>query len=189
MQHPQHQHHHYPLHFIRLRRYWYVLSLLVIIPGVISLFTQGLNKGIDFTGGNILDLKFHKSVKGAAIREVLADFDLAKSRIQQSGPRSFIIRTRTLKATENAEVLRALEERHGGVTVRRNDHVGPIIAEELGGKALLALVVACALMLLYITIRFEFLQGVAAVGALIHDGLVVLGVFSFFRIEKMQLTL
>lgn len=171
------------LHFIRLRRIWYVLSLLIIIPGVVSLFTQGLNKGIDFTAGSLLDLKFNRTVEIRQVRQVLADFDLEKSRIQKSGPAAFIIRTRELEETESEKIVDALDKRLGGVTLLRSEKVEPVIGKELTRKAVLALVIASVLMLIYITIRFEFKQGVAAVIALVHDGLVTLGIFSIFQIE------
>ncbi|HIE13579.1 MAG TPA: protein translocase subunit SecF [Desulfotomaculum sp.] len=171
------------VHFIRLRRIWYLLSLLIIIPGVISLFTQGLNKGIDFTAGSLLDLKFKRAVETREVRRVLADFDLERSRIQKSGPAAFIIRTRELEETECQQIVDALGKRLGGVTLLRSEKVGPVISKELTHKAILALIIASVLILIYITVRFEFKQAVAAIVALIHDGLVTLGIFSIFQVE------
>lgn len=171
------------IHFIRLRFIWYTLSLLVILPGLISLATRGLNLGIDFTGGSLLELKFNRAVATHEVRQVLADFGLEKSPIQKSGPDSFIIRTRALDENESKQVIDALGKRLGGVTVLRSDKVGPVIGKELTRKAILAVLIASILMLVYIAIRFEFKQGVAAVVALLHDALVVLGVFSLFQIE------
>lgn len=171
------------IHFIRLRFIWYALSLLVILPGIISLATRGLNLGIDFTGGSLLDVKFARAVETREVRQVLADFGLEKSLIQKSGPSSFIIRTRALDENESGKVVAALDSRLGGMTLLRNEKVGPVIGKELTQKAILAVLIASVLMLVYIAIRFEFKQGVAAVAALLHDGLVVLGIFSLFQIE------
>lgn len=171
------------IHFIRLRFIWYALSLLVILPGLISLATRGLNLGIDFTGGSLLDVKFARAVETREVRQVLADFGLEKSLIQKSGPSSFIIRTRALDENESGKVVAALDSRLGGMTLLRNEKVGPVIGKELTQKAILAVLIASVLMLVYIAIRFEFKQGVAAVAALLHDALVVLGVFSLFQIE------
>jgi len=171
------------LHFIRLRFIWYALSLLVILPGIISLATRGLNLGIDFTGGSLLDVRFARAVETREVRQVLADFGLEKSLIQKSGPSSFIIRTRALDENESGKVVAALDSRLGGMTLLRNEKVGPVIGKELTQKAILAVLIASVLMLVYIAIRFEFKQGVAAVVALLHDALVVLGVFSLFQIE------
>lgn len=170
-------------HLVRARRYFYILSILVVTAGLISLFTKGLNKGIDFTNGSLLDLQFDRAVETQEVRRVLADFKLEKSAVQKSGTRSFIVRTRPLEERESNRVVAALGERLGGVTVLRNETVGPVISEELTWKAIWAMIIASGLMLIYITIRFEFKQGVAAVIALIHDALVVLGIFSLFQIE------
>lgn len=169
--------------FIGRRKYWYILSLLVIIPGIISLFTQGLNLGIDFTGGNLMEFRFQKDVTVDQIRNVLRDFGLEKSPIQTSGERGAIIRTRVLSEEENGKVIAALREKLGGLEVLRNEKVGPVIGKELTRNALLALGIASVLMLIYISVRFEFKQGVAAVIALLHDALVTLGIFSLFQVE------
>ncbi|MDI6709741.1 MAG: protein translocase subunit SecF [Thermoanaerobacterales bacterium] len=169
--------------FIGRRKIWYILSLLVIIPGIISLFTQGLNLGIDFTGGNLMEFRFQEDVTVDEIRNVLRDFGLERSPIQTSGERGAIIRTRVLTEEENGKVIAALQDNLGVEEVLRNEKVGPVIGKELTRNALLALAIASVLMLIYISIRFEFKQGVAAVIALLHDVLITLGVFSLFRLE------
>lgn len=172
-----------PFHFIKLRKIWYTISILIILPGIVSLFLQGLNLGIDFTGGSLLDLKFNQSTSIEQVRNVLADYGLEGSSIQKSGETDFLIRSRELTEDENSEVVRSLNDKLGGVTLLRSERVGPVIGKELIYKALMALGVASVLMVIYITWRFEFKQGIAAVIALLHDGLVVLGVFSLFRLE------
>lgn len=172
-----------PFHFIKLRKIWYVISILIILPGVVSLSTRGLNLGIDFTGGSLLDLKFNKPVTVQQVREVFRSFGLEGSSIQQSGETNFLIRTRELSEEENEKLIQELDKKLGGVDVLRSERVGPVIGRELIKKAVLALGVAAVLMLIYIAWRFEFKQGIAAVVALMHDVLVVLGVFSIFQIE------
>jgi preprotein translocase subunit SecF len=174
-----------PFHFIRLRRFWYAISILVVIPGLISLLMpgRGLNLGIDFTGGSLLDLKFNRPVAVEEVRGVLAGFGLEAASIQRSDETDFLIRVRELSENESTDVINALGDRLGGVTVQRNERVGPVIGRELIQKAIMALLIASVLMVVYITWRFEFKQGIAAIIALLHDTLVVLGVFSLFRIE------
>ncbi|MHB1042959.1 MAG: protein translocase subunit SecF [Eubacteriales bacterium] len=172
-----------PFHFIKLRKIWYTISILIILPGIVSLFLHGLNLGIDFTGGSLLDLKFNQSTSIEQVRNVLADHGLEGSSIQKSGDTDFLIRSRELTEDENSDVIRSLNDKLGGVTLLRSERVGPVIGKELIYKALMALGVASVLMVIYITWRFEFKQGVAAVIALLHDGLVVLGFFSLFRLE------
>jgi len=171
------------MHFIRLRKIWYIISLLVIIPGLISLMVQGLNLGIEFTGGNLLEVRFENPVPVEKVRQVVSAQGLEFSRgIQKSGTSDYLIRTRHLTQEEQDKLMAALNSL-GKYTVLRNESIGPTIGRELTTKALLALLIASVLMIIYISIRFEFKQGIAAVIALIHDTLVVTGVFSLFQIE------
>lgn len=172
-----------PFHFIKLRKIWYAISILIIIPGIISLFSQGLNLGIDFSGGSLLDLKFNQPTTVEQVRGVLGSLGLENASIQRSGETDFLIRTRELSEDENAQAIQSLDGKLGGVTVQRSERVGPVIGRELIVKALYALGLASVLMVIYITWRFEFKQGIAAIIAMLHDILVVLGFFSIFRIE------
>lgn len=171
-------------HFIRLRKYWYILSLVIIIPGLFSLMVRGLNLGIDFTGGNILEVRFAQQVAIDRVRQVVESQDLGSGRnVQQSGERDFIIRTRPLSQEESNKLLDTLQKNVGQVTLLRSDYVGPVIGKELTRNALLALLIAAVLMVVYITLRFEFKQGIAAIIALLHDVLVTTGIFSIFQFE------
>ncbi len=172
-----------PFHFIKLRRFWYIISILVILPGLISLFSQGLNLGIDFKGGSLMELKFNQPTAVEQVRGVLGDFDLGGASIQRSDETDFIIRTRELSEEENTKVFAALNEKLGGVTLQRNEMVGPVIGQELIRNAILALFVASILMIIYIAWRFELKQGIAAVLGLLHNVAVVLGIFSILQIE------
>ncbi|MQL53693.1 protein translocase subunit SecF [Desulfofundulus thermobenzoicus] len=171
------------MHFINLRKIWYAISIAVILPGLISLMLHGLNLGIDFTGGNILEVRFEQAMPVEKVREVVSARGLEASHgIQKSGASDYIIRTRHLTQDEQEKLMAALNDL-GKNTVLRNESVGPTIGRELTTKAILALLVASVLMIIYITIRFEFKQGIAAIIALLHDTLVVTGIFSLFRIE------
>lgn len=171
------------MHFIKLRKIWYVISILVILPGLISLMLQGLNLGIDFTGGNILEIRFDQPVPVEKVRETVAARGLEVSRgIQKSGASDYIIRTKHLTQDEFDKLISVLNGL-GKNTVLRNESVGPTIGRELTSKAILALLVASVLMVIYISVRFEFKQGIATIIALLHDSLVVTGIFSLFRIE------
>ena len=172
-----------PFHFIKLRKIWYVFSAILIIPGLIFLFSQGLHLGIDFTGGNLMDLRFSQATSVEQVREVLGGVGLGDSSIQQSGETDFIIRTSELSEDQNINLVQALKANFGEFTILRNERVGPIMGRELLNKALGALVVASILMIFYISWRFEFKQGLAAVLGLLHNVLFVLGVFSIFQLE------
>jgi len=169
--------------FIGKRKIWYALSLIVILVAIGSLFMQGLNFGIDFRGGTLLQLKFEKAgITGTEIRAALEEFGLEKSSLQQSED-SFIIKTAELSREKQADVLQTLESKIGKFTLLRSESVGPVIGDELRRVGLLALVIAAVLQIIYITIRFEFRFGIAAILALMHDAIITVGFFSLFQYE------
>lgn len=169
--------------FIGKRKIWYALSLIVILVAIGSLFMQGLNFGIDFRGGTLLQLKFEKAgITGTEIRGALEEFGLEKSSLQQSED-SFIIKTAELSREKQADVLQTLESKIGKFTLLRSESVGPVIGDELRRVGLLALVIAAVLQIIYITIRFEFRFGIAAILALLHDAIITVGFFSLFQYE------
>ena len=165
---------------------WFIISLLIIIPGLISMATRGLNFGIDFTGGTIIDLKFEQPVEISKIRESLKPFGLDGATIQLSGETSDVasstdvmIRTVDLEETQRKEVMAAIRSEVGNYEVLREEKVGATIGSELIFNAVMALVISWVLIILYIAYRFEFRFGFAAIVALIHDILIVLAFFSF----------
>lgn len=169
--------------FIAQRKIWYIISLLLFIPGIVSLFINGLNLGIDFTGGNLIQLKFEQNVNSQQIRSVLEEFDLAGSAVQESGNNSYLIRTKTISQQEENKIMDAFRGKLGKLEILRNEKVGPVIGKELTLNAIYALIFASILMVIYITVRFEFLFGIAAIVALLHDVFITIGVFSIFQIE------
>jgi len=151
---------------------------------MVSFFKWGLNYGIDFTGGSLVEVRFDHAVKVEDIRNLLGDLGLGKdSQIQTSAGNTVLIRTKDLSQEENDKLLKGLSQKIGSMKLLRNDKVGPTIGKELRNKAILSVLIAFALMLVYIAIRFEFLQGVAAILALVHDILVTVGLVSIFQLE------
>ncbi len=170
------------MNFLQLRKYFYVLSLIIIIPGLVSLFSQGLNLGIDFKGGSILQVKMDSSVTAGEVRSALKELKLEKAEVTRSG-NEFFIRTAELDQAQTRELLNTLKEKFKDVEFLSAESVGATIGRELTNKALLAVFAAAVAMLIYITIRFEWTFGVAAVIAEVHDILFVLGLFSLFQWE------
>ncbi|MGO0122711.1 protein translocase subunit SecF [Desulfothermobacter acidiphilus] len=171
------------LHFVRWRFLWYALSLAVILPGLVSLATRGLHLGIDFTGGNLLEVEFHQPVELATVRQVVNTFGLPDAMIQKSGTSVFLIRTRPLEEKQSQELVKDLEQKVGALTLLRSDKVGPVIGKELTRKAFFASLITLVILLAYLALRFDFTQGVAAILGLVHDVLVVLGIFSLLQLE------
>ncbi len=170
-------------HIIKTRKIYYVISLAIIILGVASLMTRGLNLGIDFTGGNIMELKFKNAVTLQDVRGALADYKLEDSQLQSGGDNTFFIRTKALTQTESAQAIQGVSEKLGGATLLRNELVGPVIGQELTKQAILALIISSVLITLYISWRFEFLQAIAAIGGLLHDVLIMTGMASLLQIQ------
>ena len=172
------------------KRYWFfLLSALVIIPGIISMGVQGFNLGIDFTGGTLLDLKFQQPVTVAQVREVLKDYHLENSTIQLAvgseteSSQNVFVRTPVLAEEVRKDVLTGMNNKLGAFDILRIEKVGAVIGSELTKNALIALIVSWILMIGYITYRFEFKFAVSGIAALLHDILFVLGVFSILQKE------
>lgn len=172
------------------RRYWFfALSLLIILPGLFSIMTRGFNLGIDFTGGTLIDLKFEKPVTVVQVRTVLADYKLENSVVQLAATEktdaapNVLIRTHTLTETDRKAVLDGFATKIGKYDVMRIEKVGATIGAELTRDAIIALLLSWLAMIAYISYRFEFRFGVAGILSLIHDVLVVLGIFSLLQKE------
>jgi len=169
--------------FIGRSKLWIALSALVILIGLAALFLRGLNLGIDFEGGTLLQLRFEKTPTTNEIRTALADYGLQKSGVQLSGGNTALIRTRDLSDQERQNVLTGLKTKLGNYEILRVEKVGAVVSQELRNNAFLALTIASLLMLVYITLRFEFKFAVAGILALIHDVLITVGLFALFQVE------
>lgn len=172
------------------KRYWYFgLSLLVIVPGLISLALWGLPLSIDFTGGSKLEVRFPQAsaaqLQPAAIKTLMAGLGYDDSIVQTSENNTVIIRTKALDETAQAAVLSALQSKLGETVVLRFDNVGPTVGAEVTQKAALAVAAASIGILLYITYAFRgvphaFRYGVCAIVAMLHDVAVMIGAASIF---------
>lgn len=169
--------------FIGKRKIWYALSLILLAVSIGSIIVQGLNFGIDFRGGTLLHLQFeNKNITVEQLREGLKEVNLETSQIQESDD-SFVIKTSELDQAEQKNVLSTIEGKLGAFTVLRSEQVGPVIGKELRTAGLLALLVAWILQIIYISFRFEFRFGLAAVLALLHDVIITTGFFSIMQYE------
>jgi preprotein translocase subunit SecF len=172
------------VNLIQLRKYWYILSLLVIIPGLISLGTRHMNFGIDFTGGSLLEIQFSQPVTDTAIRAVLADQKLpSDSEVQISNGTMAMIRTRALTQEESTSLVSALQQQVGQLNLQSDDKVDAVVSGELMRNAGLAVLIAFIGMLIYIAWRFEFWFALAAIIAIFHDILVTVGLASILWLQ------
>ena len=173
---------------LKRSKLWVAISLLIIIPGIFCMFTKGFNFGIDFTGGTIIEMEFQQEVTLPQVRDVLREYNLDNATIQLSGDvsnveasKDVMIRTMDLEENERKAVMASLKDEIGDYTVLREEKVGATIGGELITDALMATVISWILIILYVSYRFEWRFGIAAILTLIHDVLIVLSVFSFLQ--------
>ena len=191
--------------FLGARRFGFVISGALLLAGMISLFLQnGPKLGIDFTGGTRVMVKFDKSVEISSVRDALAiveiegetfDFSKAEIKLERDKELGDLVSVRLPKLPETVDdadeaVISKLFD-----TFPENvpddiiefklstDTIGPKIGSELRGKAVLAIVSSILMILIYISIRFQFKFAIGAIAALVHDVLITLGIFSIMDYE------
>ncbi len=188
-------------------RYWYFLfSLLLILPGLFFLATSGLELGIDFTGGTLWEIRFEAGPpQPAQVKELLAQHDHEEAVVQTTGEGTVVIRTREIKADspEKQGLVRALEEAFGPFQEVRFDAVSPAVGAEVARQAGVAVVFASLAILLYLAWAFRqvgsfrraFQFGTCAILAMIHDVAFTLGMAAIlsrfaagFEVDAMFLT-
>lgn len=170
---------------IRFSKYiwfYFLVSSLVLVPGIFSLVKWGLMPAIDFTGGTLLEFKFKKPVPSSVFQSAAESQSLSLSSVQKSGDTSYILRT---QQENDSQLLRFEENLISAIgetpEIVRKETVGPILGKELLTKAIVAAVLAVVAILAYIAYAFRNIKfGVSAIIALIHDLLVVAGSFSLF---------
>lgn len=176
------------LNIIGKKNWYFLFSLIIIIPGLISLFTWGLHLSIEFTGGSRMTLLFPQTVNEQTVGKIKDAF--AKEHIEivtlQPSKNSAVIRTKPLTEKQDAVLLADLQKSIGQVKQEQFETIGPVIGKEITLNAIKAMIVASLLIVLYIAWSFRSVRrpvsswkfGVCAVIALIHDVLVVVGIFS-----------
>ena len=182
---------HTNINFVGHKNLAMAFSWILIMIGIFSVVSKGgLNFGLDFAGGSLVQVKMSKVTTAAEVRETLAPLELKGVTIQQVGELSdeFLIKAQESSSkTESlaSNVQKTLEGKYGAGTVdiRRAEMVGPQVGKDLRSKAAMAIIYSIIGMLLYVTFRFEFRFGVGVVIALIHDVLITLAFFSVFNKE------
>lgn len=171
------------------KKFWYFLfSGLIIIPGIIALSLWQLNLGIDFTGGTLVEIRLERAVDKNDIAASAKPSGIPIATVQTTGQKSYLLRTKPLDEKGYKSLVDVLKAKYGRVEELRRETVGPTIGAELLKNSLVAILLASVMIVLYIAWAFRSVPspasswrfGVAAIVALLHDVLVLVGLFSIF---------
>ncbi len=174
---------------------YFVLSLVIILPGLISLGFYGLKLGIDFTGGTVLEYKLSDETSLEELKAEIKKSHIEVSSIIKTTQGNFLIKTKPLEIDKITDLKHKLTDKFGKVEEVSVESVGPLIGSEIAKNSIIALILSSGMIVLYIAFSFRKLPkptspwrfGITAVVALLHDILVLVGVFSilghFFQIE------
>lgn len=172
------------INFMGLRKATAVFSAFIFIACLVSLWVYGLNWGLDFTGGMQLQVKYQQPVDLNLVRSELARTGFTEAVVQSYGTTKDVLISIAPKANQNPQQLETeIMSSLPGAELQRIESVGPEVGQELATKGALSIIVALILTMIYIAMRFEYRFAVGAVVALIHDPVLILGIFSFFHLE------
>lgn len=177
------------LKVIERRKLYLGISAVMVIVSLVSLFAIKLNLGVDFKGGELIQLKYEKKIDQNVVNSTLSGLvgeipQMKAKRVQFSDTdNTVIVRTEQLSNTQKAKVMSELSQKTGKYEVVKNETVGAVIGKELTSNAIQALLIGSILIIIYITIRFEFIYAVAGIVALVHDVIIAFGVIAMLKYE------
>ncbi len=194
--------HNTKIDFMAQRKWAAAASIILFVLSIVSLCVYGLNLGLDFTGGTQIQLSFPTAANLNQIRDDLQKAGFKEAQVMSYGtskdvlvslvPKNSADKTDAATVDEDAnaktiasDILKILPE----AKVQQVDYIGPTVGQELTTKGLLAIVIALICTTIYIALRFEFRFGIGSTVALIHDPILILGIFSFFHLEFNLITL
>jgi preprotein translocase subunit SecF len=171
------------LKIVEKSKIWFAMSTLIILIGLFSVATKGLNLGIDFKGGTVVDIKIGKQYNVEDIRQIAVKYDPG-AQVQEVEGDEVTIRSNTLTDEQVPQLFEDVKAKYGlnDDALRSTERIGPSIGQELRKNAVIATLLALAGMLIYITVRFEFKFGMAAMIKLVHDLLITLAVYAVFQL-------
>ena len=174
--------------FMGKRKIALIASVVVFVICVLSLIVRGMNLGLDFTGGTIIEVGYPQPVEIPSVRAVLNDAGFTGAQAQHFGTSSdVLVRIAPQEGRNSAEIsselLNALKAQDAGVEMRRVEFVGPQVGDELIEDGGLAMLYALIGIMIYVTLRFEWRLALGTIAATVHDVVFTIGLFSLFRIE------
>ena len=178
------------LHIIRKMKYYLSVSIILVVLSIVVFFAKGLNYGIDFTGGNLFQLKYND--KKVTLTEINDNLDKLSEKLPQVNSNSrkvqisedgtVILRVPELKEEDKKEVLNSLQEL-GAFNLDKEDKVGASIGDDLKKSAIYSLGIGAILIVLYITLRFEFSFAIGGILSLLHDIIIAVGFIALMGYE------
>jgi SecD/SecF fusion protein len=164
---------------MRRPHYWLATSAAVLALAASGIAMRGVDLGVEFTGGRLIEYATTTPVDTDRARTALADAGFPRAVVQSSGDTGLTVRTAALTDAEEAEVTGTVRDLAGGADKVRDELIGPSLGQELRRDALIALALALGAQLVYLAARFRWLFGTAAVAALTHDVVILIGVFAW----------
>jgi len=173
---------------MRYRKLSAVISILTFVLAVFFLISKGLNLGVDFTGGTIMEVKYSQPAKIDEIRETLSTINLSDSQVQNFGTANDVLIRLPLRsdlsiAELSEKVVEGLKKQDSQVEIMRVESVGAQVGDELYENGALAILFVCIGIVLYLSLRFEWRFAISAIVANMHDVIIILGFFAFFQWE------
>ena len=173
--------------FLKFYKQFYLLSFLLIVISFISFFSKGLNLGIDFKGGTVIEMQFDKKYSATNIREALIQQELGDVKVKEFGNNQTFLAIFEKKSGQSDFIPNVKTQLEKSLTetinFRRVEMVGPKISKELTKSGIYAVLIALILMLFYIWLRFEWQFSLGSILALLHDVMLTLGAFSIIGFE------
>ncbi len=174
--------------FMRYRKLSAVISILTFVLAVFFLISKGLNLGVDFTGGTIMEVKYSQPAKIDEIRQTLSTINLSDSQVQNFGTANDVLIRLPLRsdlsiAELSEKVVEGLKKEDPLVEILWVESVGAQVGDELYENGALAILFVCIGIVLYLSLRFEWRFAISAIVANMHDVIIILGFFAFFQWE------
>ena len=166
------------LPFMKYRRVALGVSMAMIVASFLLLATKGVNFSVDFSGGVALQLEFSSPVDVGNVRTALSEIGQGQATIQAYDDKNILIRYQDTGEAVRKSIVKALVDKYGPVKIQKIDEIGPVVGKELRRQAFIAVSLAIVGILIYMAFRFSFRFGTAAVISLVHDSIIMLGVYS-----------
>jgi len=171
------------INFMQQRKMAAVFSAIIFIASIMAILTQGLTLGLDFTGGTQIEVIYPKAIDANTVREGLDKAGFDKATVQAYSTHELSVRIGPYEKLSQEQLKNKLIQAIPGAKIGKLEYIGPQVSDALMTNGILAIVVGLLATMGYIALRFEYRFAISAALALIHDPVLILGVFAFFHLE------